>query len=182
MNAMRLSLRCTVAALLLALSAPASAAPAETSLPSVKAAFAFNFIKLTAWPDTRFASAGAPLQVCVIRGDLMEETLRSSLAGKLAGTRTVAVQTVVPDDAFSSCHALYLGTLLAPRYTTLMSRAVARGVLIIDEGPNFSWPDGMIRLFTEQSRMRFELNLEALERAGLKVDPRLIRLARIATR
>jgi hypothetical protein len=40
----------------------------------------------------------------------------------------------------------------------------------------------MIRLFQEQNRVRFELNLESLERSGLKVDPRLIRLARIATR
>lgn len=39
----------------------------------------------------------------------------------------------------------------------------------------------MIRLFPGQNRMRFELNLESFERSGLKVDPRPIRLARIAT-
>jgi hypothetical protein len=179
------ALRASLAAALLALAAPAlatPAAPAESSLPSVKAAFAFNFIKLTAWPDTRFAGPGAPLEVCVVKGDSMEDTLRGSLAGKVAGTRTVAVQSVGADDSFASCHVLYLGTQMAPRYAPLMGRAVSKGVLVIDEGPNFTWPDGMIRLFAEQSRMRFELNLEALERAGLKVDPRLIRLARIATR
>jgi hypothetical protein len=182
------ALRVTLAAALLALTGPAFAASAggstESSLPSVKAAFAYNFVKLTAWPDARFASASAsaPLQVCVIRGDLMEDPLRTSLAGKPAGARTIGVQTVASDDSFGGCHVLYLGSQIAPRYQTLMNRAVSKGVLVIDEGAQFSWPDGMIRLFAEQSRMRFELNLEALERAGLKVDPRLIRLARIATR
>lgn len=168
-----------VFALLAAASGPAWAA--DLSLPSVKAAFAYNFIKLTAWPDARFVNSNAPLQVCVIKGDLMEEPLRHSLGGKPAGARTVTVQTVGPDDSFSSCRVLYLGTMPIPRYTTLMARAVGKGVLLIDEGSQFSWPDGMIRLYTEQGRMRFELNLEAIERAGLKVDPRLIRLAHIAT-
>jgi hypothetical protein len=169
-------------ALALALLPAAAASAAETSLPSVKAAFAYNFIKLTAWPEARFASATAPLDVCVIKGDPMEDALRESLDGKPAGARTLAVKAVAGEDTFASCHALYLGAQLSPRYGTLMSRAVTHGVLVVDEGAQFSWPDGMLRLFTEQNRVRFELNLDALERAGLKVDPRLIRLARIATR
>lgn len=168
------------AGLLLAVSAAASAA--DSSLPNVKAAFAYNFVKLAAWPAQRFTGASAPLQVCVIKSDPMESALRESLAGKLAGERIISVQSVGSDDSFASCHALYLGASLAPRFPALMGRAVAKGVLLIDEGPQFTWPDGMIRLYTEQNRVRFELNLEALERAGLKVDPRLIRLARIATR
>lgn len=177
MNAARL----LFAAALLALAGPAGAAEAG-SLPNVKAAFAYNFVKLTAWPDGRFAGPSAPLNVCVVKGDPMEEALRASLAGKPVGARAVAVLAVSVDENFSVCHALYLGSPLAPRYSALMSRAVAKGVLVIDEGDKFTWPDGMIRLYAEQARMRFELNLEAVERAGLKVDPRLIRLARIATR
>lgn len=177
---LHMALRLAAAGLLSAVAVPAIAA--DSSLPSVKAAFAYNFVKLTAWPDARFAGPTSPLQVCVIKGDLMEEPLRASLAGKPAGARMIGVRQVGPDDSFATCHVLYLGTLMAPRYGALMGRAVGKGVLVIDEGAQFSWPDGMIRLYTEQSRMRFEINLEALERARLKVDPRLIRLAKIATR
>lgn len=173
-------MRRLLAFVLLAVSSSVPAA--DSSLASVKAAFAYNFIKLTGWPEARFANPGAPLNVCVIKGDPMEDALRASLSGKPAGVRTVAVQAVGADDSFASCHALYLGAQLAPRYGALMGRAVGKGVLVIDEGDKFTWPDGMIRLFAEQNRMKFELNLEALERASLKVDPRLIRLARIATR
>lgn len=81
----------------------------------------------------------------------------------------------------AGCHVLYLGARSAAHNAALMARVRGKGVLIVDDRAPFSWPDGMIRLFPGQNRMRFELNLESFERSGLKVDPRPIRLARIAT-
>lgn len=170
-------------ALLAAALALASAtAHAETSLTAVKAAFVFNFIKLVSWPESRVPDAAAPLRVCVLRGDPMEEPLRQALGAKAVGLHPLEVAPLGPDDDFAACHALYLGSQAAPRYATLMARTAGKSVLLIDEGPQFSWPYGMIRLFLEQNRVRFELNLESLERSGLAVDPRLVRLARIAPR
>jgi len=173
--------RAAAAALLLVLAQPAGSA-VDTSLPQVKAAFVFNFIKLVSWPDRRFEGDNAPVQVCVLRGDAMEPALRQSLGGKMAGERPVEVIAVGGDESLAPCHVLYLGSQASTRYPSLMARVAGKGVLLVDEGEQFTWPDGMIRLFLEQSRVRFELNLDALERAGLKVDPRLIRLARIASR
>lgn len=172
--------RTLLPATLLAL-APAAAAPAESSLPAVKAAFVFNFIKLVSWPETRLPAGASPVSVCALRGDEMEPALRQALTGKLAGSHPIQVSTMDPGDNLSTCHVLYLGSGTGSR-AALMARVSGKGVLLVDEGAQFTWPDGMIRLFQEQNRMRFELNLEALERSGLKVDPRLIRLARIATR
>ncbi|HUR39872.1 MAG TPA: YfiR family protein [Verrucomicrobiae bacterium] len=169
-----------LAALLLAV-APGLASPAESStLPAVKAAFVFNFIKLVSWPESRLPAGGATVQVCALRGDEMEPALRQALNGKMTGSHPIQVQMMDPGDNLSTCHVLYLGNPSAR--SALMARVGGKGVLLVDEGQQFSWPDGMIRLFQEQNRMRFELNLDSLERAGLKVDPRLIRLARIATR
>ena len=161
--------------------APGPAATAESSLTAVKAAFVFNFIKLVSWPEARLASGNAPVLVCALRGDEMEPALRQALTGKLAGSHPIEVETKDPGDNLTSCHVLYLGSGVGSR-AALMSKVAGKGVLLVDEGLQFTWPDGMIRLFQEQNRMRFELNLEAFERSSLKVDPRLIRLARIATR
>ena len=167
-----------LAALLFGL-APALAG-AESSVPAVKAAFVYNFIKLVSWPEQRLAAGSGPVQVCVIKGDEMEPALRQTLAGKVAGTHPIQVATIKEDDNLAQCHVLYLGARGNARNAALMAKVSGRGVLLVDEGSRFTWPDGMIRLFQEQNRMRFELNLESLERSGLKVDPRLIRLARIA--
>lgn len=172
-------LRAAGAALLLVLALPAGSAT-DTSLPQVKAAFVFNFIKLVSWPDRRFDDANAPVKVCVMRGDLMLDALRQSLSGKLVGSHPIEV--IQAEENLAPCHVLYLGAHVTDRYSALMASVSGKAVLLVDEGTAFTWPDGMIRLFLEQSRVRFELNLEAVERSGLKVDPRLIRLARIATR
>lgn len=166
------------AALLLA----STVAQADGALTAVKAAFVFNFIKLVSWPDARVPAPSTPLRVCVLRGDTMEDALRQALANKAVGTHPLEITPVGTDEDYAACHVLYLGPQGSPRYSALMARAAGKGVLVVDEGPQFSWPDGMIRLFLEQNRVRFELNLESFERSGLVVDPRLVRLARIAPR
>lgn len=166
------------AALVAALSAPPAVA-AGTSLPAVKAAFLFNFIKLVDWPKERFAGDSAPLRICVLREDEMLHALRTSISGKLAGTHPIEIAEVFGDENLAVCHVLFLGDEAAERYVVLMKRVANKGVLVVDEGSQFTLPDGMIRLFLEQSRVRFELNLGAMERGGLRVDPRLVRLARL---
>lgn len=168
---------------LLAEAAPAQPDDETEKLAAVKAAFVYNFIKLVGWPQARLDGALAPIHVCVIQGDAMDESLRHSLQHKTFDGHALQVLPLPLAAAdLLDCHVLYLGAAQQPQYAALMARAVERGVLVIDEGASFSWPDGMIRLFLDQGRVHFELNPQAVERAGLKLDPRLIRLARIATR
>lgn len=170
-------------AVVLALVLASPAAPAqEELLPSVKAAFVFNFIKLVSWPAPRFAGAVAPVEVCVQKGDAMQAALQESLEGRAVGPRAIRVAVVDGSADLGACHVLYLGAQFEPRYEPLMAAAAGQGVLLVDEGRRFSWPHGMIRLFLDGPRMRFELNLQSVERAGLKIDPKLIRLAQIAAR
>lgn len=179
MRAAILALALIVTATLAAL--PASRAHAqEASADAVKAAFVFNFAKLVAWPAGRFEKEDSPLHVCLLPDDPMKSALSSALEGKLVGDRPVVVESAASDE-LKQCHVVFLGSTLERQYAEAMARARGAGVLIIDEGRAFAWPNGMIRLFTEDGRIRFELNVAAVEQAGLKVDPRMIRLARIAT-
>lgn len=158
-------------------------APPPATLPAVKAAFVYNFIKLVTWPEARLAAGEAPIAVCLVDGEAMDEALRLALDGKSVEGHPVRVERLAAaGDELAGCHVLYLDAAHQSRYPALMAKAAGKGVLVVDEGSNFTWPDGMIRLFADQGRVRFELNLQAVERAGLKIDPRLIRLARIATR
>jgi len=167
--------------LVLLLASPTAPAQDEL-LPSVKAAFVFNFIKLVSWPAPRFAGEESPVRVCVQKGDAMQAALQQSLEGRTVGPRAIRVTAVEGSADLDGCHVLYLGAQFEPRYEPLMAAVAGKGVLLVDEGRRFTWPDGMIRLFVDGQRVRFELNLQSVERAGLKIDPILIRLAQIAAR
>lgn len=182
---MRLSQRLLPALAALGLllgSLPAQAQSAD--LGALRAGFLLNFAKLASWPEARFAAADAPLRLCLLADDASLDALSKSLSGKPVGSHALELVPVSNAAAIraGNCHLAYLGPEAQPRYGELMAALAASGALIVDEGSRFSWPDGMIRLFVEDGRMRFELNLDAVEKAGLKIDPRLIRLARLAAR
>lgn len=153
-------------------------------LGALRAGFLVNFAKLSSWPDTRFETPDSPVRLCLHDADPNTKALSQSLGGKPVGAR--ALQIVPINDLKSvkggNCHIAYLGPELQTRLDELVPALAATGSLVVDEGSRFTWPDGMIRLFLEDGRMRFELNLSAVERAELKIDPRLIRLARLAVR
>ena len=147
----------------------------------VKSAFVFNFAKLLTWPDASFESDAAPFRICTLGSDPSGRWLAAALEGKKAGARALE-HSVIEVDQSEGCHLVYLGSAMEKRLVELTTQLSGQGVLLVDEGPEFAWPNGMIRLFQEDGRFRFEMNLAAFETAGLRVDPRMIRLARIASR
>jgi hypothetical protein len=54
-------------------------------------------------------------------------------------------------------------------------------VLTVGDMDQFAQRGGMINLTTEENRIRFEINVKAIERVGLKASSQLLRLARIVT-
>ena len=105
-------------------------------------------------------------------------------------TRDYRARTNEPDEVFDAdrlvaeaegCDLLFIGTAHSAQRAQWLDRLANSPVLVVDEGAEFAWPNGMIRLHAEGARFRFEVNPTAIERAGLKLDPRLLRLADIAT-
>lgn len=52
-------------------------------------------------------------------------------------------------------------------------------VLLVGESEGFAARGGVINLYTEDGRIRFEINRKAAERRGLRLSSRLLRLARL---
>jgi hypothetical protein len=58
--------------------------------------------------------------------------------------------------------------------------AVAKeAVLTVGEGDDFMAVGGIVRLFAEDNKLRFEISPGAVRRAGLKVSAKLMQLARV---
>ncbi|PYV15768.1 MAG: hypothetical protein DMG21_14080 [Acidobacteria bacterium] len=51
--------------------------------------------------------------------------------------------------------------------------------LTVGESAGFAGLGGVINLTVEENKLRFEVNLDAAERAGLKISSKLLSLARI---
>ena len=161
-------------ALALVLSLLPSAIPWAQEVPleyRVKAAFLFNFAKFVEWPAA--ADAG-PLQICVAGRNVFGEALVETVRGENINGRPLAIRVILEPEP--GCHIIFVPRGAA---TTAYLRA-ARGTpsLTVGEMPDFISMGGMVNFTFEGTSVRFEIDSEAAERAGLRISSRLLRLAR----
>lgn len=139
----------------------------------VKAAFILNFARFTEWPEASIQSRNTFIIGIVGNnpfGGFLHELVRNESIRNLP----IEVREFdISEDI--DAHLLFVGN------NVNLSRFPfeTRSILTVSEIPEFTRRGGMIRLYTEEGRVRFEVNLEASRKAGITLSSRLLRLATI---
>jgi YfiR/HmsC-like len=145
----------------------------------VKAAFIYNFAQFVDWPDKAFAGSDSPFVLAVVGKDPFDGILEQVVAGKLIGGRRIVVQHFDSVDQIGTCQILFVPTTEDDSLSQIIQKVHSSAVLTIGESDDFDSTGGCFRFFTEDDKMRFEVNQEAAEVAGLRVSSKLLKLARI---
>jgi hypothetical protein len=156
----------------------AQAAPEIFNEYSVKAAFLYNFAKFIEWPGGSFEDARSPLSICIIGQDPFKENL-DFLRNNTVKGRRLLVKRLSADEDLKQCKIVFIGKSEQERVPLLLSSVKNANALTIGEVGNFCKSGGVINLFTEKNLVRFEINVDAAERAGLVISSDLLKLARI---
>ena len=154
---------------------------AQTSASSeyqVKAAFLFHFAQFVDWPPEAFEDAASPLTYCTAGEDPFHGALEASLNGKMIGTRPVRVIHFRQVQEIQGCQIVFLGTLDKKPISAMLANLRTSPVLTVGESESFVQGGGMIGFFLEDNKVRFDINLDAAERAKLKISARLLALAK----
>lgn len=127
---------------------------------------------------TRWPSATAAIRICAVgSGHGVDE-----LAGQadFASVKVNSRARVLSDlgDASNQCDVIYVGRLAGNAAREILQRTVGRPVLTIGEGADFCSDGGMFCLLTDTAAARFAVNLDAVARSGLRVNPWVLRIAR----
>ncbi len=153
-------------------------APAEQ--PSreylIKAAILYNFAKFTRWPAAAFASADAPLELCVIGVDPFREAL-ATIDGKRVGSRNLRTRLIADTAMIGACHVLFVSASERARLAEVLAAANGAAVLTVADIPDFTHAGGIIALNVVEDRTRFDVNRLAADQAGLALSAKLLRLA-----
>jgi hypothetical protein len=159
--------------------APLPGAPAPRPLEyEVKAAFLFNFAKFVEWPPESFREHDA-LAICVFGEDPFGGILESTVAGEKLGGRPLQVRQVERASELKSCQIVFISQSERERVPEILAGLRGANVLTVGENGRFAEQGGMVRFFLEANRVRFEINLDALERTRLLVSSKLLRVARV---
>jgi hypothetical protein len=158
---------------------PAVAAAQTAPASSVKAAFLYNFAKFTEWPAVAVAPGGA-LVLCVINDGAVADVLRDLTKDRTISGHTLLVQSLKVDAAGrQGCHLIYTAGLDATRSAGLIESIKGMPVFTVSDLEEFTDLGGIARLFIDNGTVRFAINLEAAQRAGLQLSSKLLSLARI---
>ena len=147
---------------------------------SVKAAFVYQFANFVEWPEASFENISSPLKIGVAGDDELLEALRKIVVGKKIGLRSVEiVANGVLDDDFHDCHILFNGANDQKSLAAYIKRQNGSAILAVSDSPSFTRDGGIIRLFDADKKIGIEINIDAAERAHLRISSKLLRLATV---
>ncbi|MBI1750757.1 MAG: YfiR family protein [Acidobacteria bacterium] len=174
---LRRALPWLLAACALGWAAPARAQADTREEYQVKAAFLFNFAKFIEWPDTAFSSARAPLVICVTGRNPFGNALTPAGFGKAVNGRPLQIWETRDIRELRGCHILFISPSEKKRMTAILESVKGAPVVTVSEADTFTQMGGMIHFLSSDDQVRFEINQDVGQHAGIKFSSKLLSVA-----
>lgn len=144
----------------------------------IKAAYLYNFTKFIVWPESAFTSSSSPFKSCLLT-DHTNGTVADAFRDKQIVYRSVQVLSFDSLQEIDSCQLLYIGDSDRENREKALAAVNGKPILTIGESDGFAEQGGMINFYVDGDRVLFEINVDAVNQAGLTASSRLLSLARI---
>jgi YfiR/HmsC-like len=150
-------------------------ANAESPEYKLKAAFLFNFAKFVTWPEAEFA-AQPKVILCLVGEDPFGTDL-SILENRPVQGRPLTIRRAVKAADLKTCHAAFFADSARDQIPALLKTLGDAPVLTVGEGDRFCGQGGMISLLSVNQKIQFEVNVDAAQQAGLRMNAQMLKLA-----
>lgn len=145
----------------------------------VKAAMLYRLTYFVEWPGAVVPDSQAPTVLCVLGRDPVGAALPSVVPGQAGSARKAEVRYPQSAGEIRGCQVVYIAASEKKNTASILASLKGSGVLTVADMPQFAAKGGMIQFSLEESRVRFEINLDEATRAGVKISSRVLMLARI---
>jgi hypothetical protein len=120
----------------------------------------------------------APFLVCVFGEFSFGTSLAEIARGTTVQKRHLEIRWVRKLEELSSCQVLFVSRSEQKRYNLSLDAVRGRTVFTVGETPEFLGAGGILCFSSQQGTLQFDVNLEAANKAHLKISSRLLALAR----
>jgi hypothetical protein len=158
---------------------PAAAQGDTAGEYELKAAILYNLTRFVEWPPAAYSNPQAPTVLCILGRDPFGESLSSMVSKQNSNGRPVQIRHIPNDKEVGGCHVLYISSSERKQIAQILSTAARSNILTVGEIAQFAARGGMVQFGLEDKEVRFDVNLDAALRAGLKISSRLLVLARV---
>lgn len=150
-----------------------SAPPTENE---VKAAFIHNIAKFVEWPAA--IPVRGTMRLCILGQPPFTEA-SALLQGKQIGDMVWEVQPVDSRTRLDECRVLFIAASESSNLSRVLEGIKGSATLTVGDTSGYAAQGVMLNFYPDQGKVRFEINVDAVMRAGLKIGSQLLKLARI---
>ena len=145
----------------------------------VKAAFLSHFPSYVDWPAECFTGPTEPVVVGLYGEDPFGPLLDDLLKERTVGGRPIVARRLSRLEDVGHVHVLYLGTADRMEIANVLAELHHRPVLTVADGEGLAERGVVLSFRLEDRKVRFDINLDAADRADLRLSSQLLKLARI---
>lgn len=147
----------------------------------VKAAYIYNFTKFVYWKSSDIKQKSSPINIWVLGNDPITEILLG-YTKKQTESRPIVVKIAKEKTGeFSNCQLLFISRSEVQQLPAILKQLEGTGVLTVSDINGFTRKGGMIGFFIEHNRIKIEINLDAVNKAGLQISAKLLEVAKIVS-
>ncbi len=141
----------------------------------IRAAMVYNFCKFVDWPKDNQPDR---LILGVMGGDFSSPDF-SSIDGKTVKHLALEVRNVSSRTELSECNLVFISEIPELKMMDAFAESRNESILTISEIDDFCVQGGIIQMVTRRGKMRFFINRQAADDAGLSLSSQLLKMARI---
>jgi hypothetical protein len=144
----------------------------------IKAAYLLNFAKFVEWPTNRFPTPTTPIKVGVLGKDPFGPDLERTIGGRVIGGRKCEIMRTDDPEAALSCHIIFISSSERKELPAILEKLHRGNVLTVGELEQFTSQGGILGFYLYENTVRFEVNPQAAEQAGLRISAKLLQIAK----
>lgn len=141
-----------------------------------------HFAEFVEWPqsaDGGNQGTGTAINFCVLGRDPFGNSLDESLLGHPVGDREPTLVRGKRFEDLGKCDVLFVSSSETKFQSKILNRLNRSAVLTVGETRDFAAHGGIIQFVPQGDRVNFLINVDAANRAGLKIRAALLALAQI---
>lgn len=154
---------------------------AQYSEYEIQAAYIFNFAKFIEWPVDVYSQSDT-IVLGVYKNDPFGITLEKTMIGRKANGKSWKILRLQKMSDVDKCHIIYFSEIDKFELGLVLKRIQNKPILSIgDEIESFCEIGGIVNFTAQFSHNQFEINNKLAIQHGIKINPKLLKLAKIVS-
>jgi hypothetical protein len=142
----------------------------ETNL---KAAFLYNFTRYVDWPDN---GEQTEFVIGIVGPSDLDDALKEIARSSEIGNKKIVIRHFDKLEQIEPCQLLFVARRSKMKLAEVLARA-GKNELTVGEEPGAARSGTIFDFIRVGDKLRFEVNMKALESSGLRISSQLLRLA-----